>query len=736
VSFFAELKRRNVFKVGVAYAVAAWILVQVADILLETFKAPEWTMQFIVVVLLVGFFVAVFFAWAYELTPEGVKRESEVDRSQSITAQTSKKLNNAIVVLLVLAVAYLLFDKFTVPDTRQAVNQPVATEGGAEPEAPETFRQSIAVLPFDNRSNREEDQFFTDGIHDDLLTTIARIGSMKVISRTSVMEYKNTTKKIPEIAAELGVANILEGGIQRSGNQVRINVQLIDAQSDEHLWAEIFDRELTAENLFAIQSEISTKIADALKATLSPEEVERINAMPTQNLAAYEAYMRGRQLVETRISANLERAVEDFRAATELDPNFALAWVGLADASGLHATYSTFQPQQTIAIREEAIQKALALDPNLGEAYAALGSLRGDQGNEPEADIAFRRAIELAPNYARAYHWYSNHIGSSITRSQESLSLIQRAAELDPRSAIISSNLASTYVGQGLYSRAEQQYRKTIELNPGFAQSIRSLGEFYAFETGRYDLAVEQVLKALELDPGSAFNLTVLMMFLVELGDLENAGMIRQKIADISSEMFLLGWADMLIAHRRGNAGGVEEAWNWMRPRLPPGFGFVGDIVSMLKLIYGDPAGAREIIVQTNPGWLEPDQWDGLIDQRPGNACLMAWTLSHTGDEEMGAALLDKALAFVGRMPEFMEHSERYRIEMCYLAAGQTEKAMEVVETLLAHNHLHWWNTYHQLPMYEAIRFEPRYREINEEAQRRLAGQRETVARMMSEAGP
>ena len=256
MSFFNELKRRNVFRVGIAYAVATWVLIQIADILLDNFGAPTWVMKSLVLVLAIGFFVALFFAWAFEMTPEGVKRESEIDRSQSVTQQTGQKLNFAIIGLLVVALGYFVWEsRFASEQGSKSSSQETTvqtTEAGDEksvltPVEATKSRQSIAVLPFDNRSNREEDQFFTDGIHDDLLTTIARIGSMKVISRTSVMEYRGTTKKTPEIAKELGVANILEGGIQRSGNQVRINVQLIDAHTDEHLWAEIFDRELTAE---------------------------------------------------------------------------------------------------------------------------------------------------------------------------------------------------------------------------------------------------------------------------------------------------------------------------------------------------------------------------------------------------------------------------------------------------------------------------------------------------------
>ena len=245
-------------------------------------------------------------------------------------------------------------------------------------------------------------------MHDDLLTTLAKIGSMKVISRTSVMEYRDTTKKIPDIARELGVANILEGGVQRAGNQVRINVQLIDAATDEHLWAEIYDRELTAENLFAIQSEISKAIADALHATLSPEEVDRIDAVPTQSLDALDHYLRGRKYMATRNVVDLERATQEFLKAVEIDPDFALAWVGVADSHALLSGYKAVPLGTFDNIRDEAINKALEIDPQLGEAYASLGSLLVHRGDYAGAEAAYDKAIEFTPNYSTAYHWHSD----------------------------------------------------------------------------------------------------------------------------------------------------------------------------------------------------------------------------------------------------------------------------------------------------------------------------------------
>ncbi len=344
MSLFNELKRRNVFRVAVGYIVSSWLLVQVADLVLENIGSPDWVIQTIMLVIALGFPVVVFFSWAYEVTPEGIKRESEIDRSQSITHVTGRKLDYSILVVVILALGYFIWEtQFSDRGPGVAESPGLAAEvesevAAAVHESAETLladTRSIAILPFENRSNREEDQFFTDGIHDDLLSTIAKIGALKVISRTSVSEYRDTTKKLPQIAQELGVANIVEGGVQRSGAQVRINVQLIDAATDEHLWAEIYDRELTTENLFAIQSEISRAIAEALQAALSPAEEQRIDSKPTDNLLAYDAYLRGRQLMESREAAKLKLAIGEFSKAVELDPGFALAWVGVADSNRL-----------------------------------------------------------------------------------------------------------------------------------------------------------------------------------------------------------------------------------------------------------------------------------------------------------------------------------------------------------------------------------------------------------------
>ncbi len=416
MSFFEELKRRNVIRVGIAYVVVAWLIMQFADVVLNNIEAPDWVFQVIMLVLAIGLPLVLVFAWAFEMTPEGLKKEKDVDRSQSITPQTGKKLNNTILVLLALAVAYLLFDKFsgqaqpgtdhfsqqtsgqTTDANEKSALSPIEAIAQASNEAEPTIsRQSIAVLPFDNRSPDANDAYFAEGIHDDLLTNLSRIGSLKVISRTSVAQYKGTEKTIPNIARELGVATIMEGAVQRSGNQVRINVQLIDAQTDEHLWAEIFDRELTANNLFAIQSEISEAIANALKATLTSDEQQQINTVPTQNLLAYEAYLRGKQLMATRNAASLEKALAEFETAVKLDPQFALAWVGKADTLSLLPGYGTRPNKESYEQARLAVDRALAINDLLGEAYASLAFILQRQNELRSCRSSVQKVHRIEP---------------------------------------------------------------------------------------------------------------------------------------------------------------------------------------------------------------------------------------------------------------------------------------------------------------------------------------------------
>ena len=392
-NFLEELLRRNVFKAGITYAIVAWLIIQFAAITFPSLNLPSWAITLVTVLLITGFPIFLLFAWAFELTPEGFKPSHHVELDESITHITGRKFDFIIIGLLLVAVIFLVLDNYvwvekepplltTTPEakTKAIVESPVVID-----------KKSVAVLPFANRSDEKKDAFFVDGIHDDILTQLAKIASLHVISRTSVMQYRDTQKKMKTIGDELGVATLLEGSVQRAESQVRINVQLIDVDTDKHLWAETYDRELTAANIFAIQSEIATAIANALLATLSPEEKERIAAVPTENLAAYETYMLGKQRMAKRTSKALAEAVDYFEQAVALDPMFALAYVGLSETFILQISYSSLPQDEMNAKAEMAINKALSLDDNLGEAYTSLGSLKDNRHDYEGSEAAYKR---------------------------------------------------------------------------------------------------------------------------------------------------------------------------------------------------------------------------------------------------------------------------------------------------------------------------------------------------------
>ncbi|MGH7937647.1 MAG: tetratricopeptide repeat protein, partial [Bryobacteraceae bacterium] len=316
-NFFAELKRRNVYKVAVAYAIVAWLVIQVDSIILPTFHAPDWVLQTVVALVLLGFPIALVLAWAFEITPEGIKLESEIAPNESIARKTGRKLITITIGLAVIAAALFAFQHFR-PRLTMISAKTVASGPAPVPE------KSIAVLPFENLSSDKENAYFAEGVQDEILTRLAKIGALKVISRTSTQHFKSSPENLPEIAQQLGVANILEGSVQREPNKVRVNVQLIKAATDAHLWADIYDRKLT--DIFSVESDIAKTIADTLQAKLTGSEKKLIARAPTADKEAYELYLKGRFFWNKRTASDLRKAAEYFNEAIAKDPNYALAY--------------------------------------------------------------------------------------------------------------------------------------------------------------------------------------------------------------------------------------------------------------------------------------------------------------------------------------------------------------------------------------------------------------------------
>ena len=506
MSFFEELKRRNVVKMAVLYAVASWLIIQIGDVLFDTFDLPSSWLRLVVAVLILCFPIALILSWVFEMTPEGIKREQEVDRTQSVTHQTGRKINTLIIALLVLAIVVVAVDRL-IPETTEFVDTP-AVELLEEKPAPDpsqlaaakftpAVENSIAVLPFASRSTREEDTYFVDGIHDDILTQLSKLSVFdKVISRTSTEQYRGTKKSLVQIGQELGVATILEGGVQRAGNRVRINMQLIDTGTDKHLWAETYDRELTAENIFDIQSEITRSVAAALNAVLSSNDQMALQKRPTQSLEAYDAYISGRVLLRSYFEeeGRLRQAVASFDQAIRLDPEFAEAYAERAVALLTIYWYTAAEGLWREAA-DESLRKAEALAPDAPETLSARGFYHyWGYLDYDRADASFLRALEIAPNYVDAL----NGKGFNARRAgrfDEATALLEKAYRVDPLNKDTIQSLAQTHAQLGRFEEAQSVLRRAQRIGLGAnAQSEISMVWEYMGDTDRAWQTVMQPL--------------------------------------------------------------------------------------------------------------------------------------------------------------------------------------------------------------------------------------------------
>ena len=466
VSFFAELKRRNVIRFGGLYLVAAWLIVQVASTVLPMFGAPEWLPRTIVLLLVISFIPALVFSWAFELTAQGFKRDEDVPPEQSIAPQTGRRIDRLIIAVLVVALAYFAFDKFALSRRREAALLDARPATGKPSEI--ATSKSIAVLPFDNLSDDKGAAYFADGIQDEILTKLASIADLKVISRTSTVKYKSKPEDLKTVSQQLAVANVLEGSVQKAGDKVRVNVQLIDARADSHLWAKSYDGD--AKDIFGMETEVSQQVADALRAKLSPAEVETLAGAPTQNTEAYDSFLRGefdeREAETTERADDYDRAAELYRHALALDPNFALAYARLVMNRMQkhwyidHLTAAELQP-----IQEEA-EHALALAPNLPEAHVARGVVYYFGHREYEQALSeFGTAIQLQPNNGRALE-FSAYVYRRQGRWKESFADLKKSLEQDPQNSPLLTETAVSYNRLRLWNEARALAQRSVALNP------------------------------------------------------------------------------------------------------------------------------------------------------------------------------------------------------------------------------------------------------------------------------
>jgi len=516
MSLMTELRRRNVFRVGVAYAIVAWLLIEVASVVLPTFKAPEWVLQVCTFLVIFGFPLALIMAWAFELTPEGIKREAEVDRTESTSHVTGRKLDFAIIGLLAIVLIFVVVDNYILEAEPEQAE--VATE---QVPATETAVQvkSIAVLPFVNMSGDPEQEFFSDGISEELLNVLAKVKGLRVTSRTSAFAFKGKDVSIPEIAQKLGVKHVLEGSVRMAGDRVRITTQLIDVETDSHLWSASYDRELS--DIFAVQDEIAAKVGEALKVALLGADSSPILAIPETSIEAYSDYLLARQKLANPSFANLREAASLLKNATGRDPNYAPAYAGLAETYWNMGVWGMFSVSEASARMMPLVEQALSLDGDLAEAWQHLAYVRQANGDHEGARAAEARALELDPQNPlvlmnQIRRWERSH------EPERALVHADRLLRVDPLSPPGLAVIARLSARLGRFDDAQRMLERIRSLNP---QSLDYLwnASFLASSRGDVATALRLALEGTRIDTDDPEAPSYLAMLYFDLGDIAAA---------------------------------------------------------------------------------------------------------------------------------------------------------------------------------------------------------------------
>jgi TolB-like protein/Tfp pilus assembly protein PilF len=558
-SFFSELKRRNVYKVAVAYAVVGWVIAQIATQIFPFLEIPNWAIRLVILLIVIGFPIALIIAWAFELTPEGIKRTEDVD----LAASARQPRKHAWIVVVIVGAAFsigLIFvGRYTARNTAGATR----TEAAAVSSIPQ---KSIAVLPFENLSDDKGAAYFADGIQDEILTKLASIADLKVISRTSTAKYKSKPEDLKTVSQQLGTATVLEGSVQKAADKVRVNVQLIDARADSHLWAKTYDRDI--KDVFAVESEVAQEIADSLQAKLSPAEASTVASAPTKDTQAYDLFLKGE--FEQRVAnsnfrpESFDQAARWYKEAIAHDPNFALAIAQLAMCQ-LRRHWLT-DPLSEAELMEAGrlAKQALTLAPDLPEAHVAVGLFHyyGFREYEP-ALREFQRALELRPNYSLALQFIA-FVHRREGKWDRTLDELKKSIVQDPGDPYVQGGLAETYVFLRMWKEAEDVARHALTIDPHEATAMRML-----------------LLSSLNRTGNAQEPLRLLATFPPDDLLLPNTGMFDMVIGT-RGQTFVLG-RDFNAALKACETGTVATTNKWQRFAAKAG----------IRVLSGDVTGAQ-----------------------------------------------------------------------------------------------------------------------------------------------
>ncbi|MEO6969493.1 MAG: hypothetical protein ABI217_01185 [Chthoniobacterales bacterium] len=644
MSFFTELKRRNVIRVAGLYLVGAWLLIQVASTMLPAFDGPAWALRGLIIFLALCFIPALIVSWVFELTPQGLKRDDEIPPNESIAPQTGRRIDRLIIVVLVLALGYFAVDKFVLTPRREAgmVRASSVSPNDNKEEIPE---KSIAVLPFENLSSDKENAYFAEGIQDEILTRLAKIGALKVISRTSTAHYASSPDNLPEIAKQLGVANLLEGSVQKVADAVHINVQLIRAATDDHLWAESYNRKLT--DIFGVEGEVAGAIAEQLNAELSGTEKQALAARPTNNSAAYDAYLRGLEADSRAFGSEQLKAASRFYAqAVQLDPNFALAWGRGSQADGL----LYFQAFDRSAARLEAArhgaEMAMRLAPESGEAWLAKGYFLYHTIDYDGAAAAYEEAARRLPNNPE---------------------VVAAQAYLERR--------------RGHYERACELAEQSLERDPQNLSVLSTLGETLTF-IGRPAEGRRWFDRGLTFHPGDTFMTLWKGSTYMSEGNLDAAGKLIEPLPPQLDDVIALGFQINYLTYRRDYAAIIKTMQAAM---TQPGFaldGFTSNFYPTLGWAQrraGDEAAARVTFTEGK------EKLEILRASRSDNGYLatnLALIEAGLGDADAAQREAERGVELAGKD----QYTAAGLKEMCAVVpalCGRSDQALTALETLV-----------------------------------------------------
>jgi TolB-like protein/predicted TPR repeat methyltransferase len=577
MSLLHELKRRNVIRMAGLYLVGAWLITQVAGTLLPMFEVPAWVARAIVILLAIGFVPTLIFSWIYELTPDGLKRDSQVSPEQSIARQTGRRIDFAIIAVLLVALGYFAVDRFVFEPRRIAQARVEAAQPAAQHDA--QADRSIVVLPFADMSQTKDQEYLSDGLAEELLNLLARVPQLRVISRSSAFSFKGKAIDVSGIAKQLDVAHVLEGSVRKAGNAVRITVQLIDARTDAHIWSETYDRPL--DNIFAIQDEIAAAVVSKLKITLLGNAPKAAVTDP----AAYALYLKGREQAQLGSVQSHEAAIQMYQQALAISPDYAKAWAALGEIYLNQAARGMRSTEEGTRLAREAVNHALALDPDLASAIADLAWIANAYDRDLPSSVHYtERALALDPGN-RQVLLAAGFATRSLGRLDAAVAVYRRMIALDPAAPGAYGQLGKVLSFSGQNDEAVGAFRKVIELSPTFP-GVRHWLSLVLLGDGHDRAKAEQSLALAADEPGACYRLEILAMSYHALGKAADSDAAMAELAATCEEP-----ASYNIAYAHAFRGEADQAFAWLEKALQHNDSGLNEIVSqpMFASIRNDP---------------------------------------------------------------------------------------------------------------------------------------------------